>query len=925
VPVDQPFAAQIQVDGVWTTVSAHTDDPARITGGRQRDAAVADPTRCGLKLRNDDSSLSSRNPRGPYFGHLGRAVPARAIVPDDTHLWLPDGDTSATTPDHASLDITGDIDIRADVQPLHWQRGQGLPVIEKYLTTGNQRSWALWVDPDLHIVLRWTPDGTFASVRQIESTEPIVPAGDGRISLRVTLDVNNGAAGNTVVFYTAPGGSLTGTWTQLGNPVVTSGVTSIFASTATLITGSSSALALDPVVGRIHALQVRSGIGGTVVANPDFTAQTAGATSFADSAGRTWTLNDGAELRDFDVRASGEIADWPTRWVTSGRKKWAPVEIGGWLRRWSTPTEPLRSPLFREATGAVNLPLMVGYWPCEDGAEATTIASGLTGGSVMTYTGSPSLAASERIPGSAPLLELATGVTLTGRPITHTGTGVVAWRMVADAPASGWTADAVLCEIRVSGGSAVRWVLEVTAGGALRLRGLDASDTEIATSGAVGFDVLGRRQMIGWQLTQTGSDVYYQIFTRRIADDLTVSEVGIDGTFTSRTVGRATQARIAPSGNLDGGAVGHLMLGTSAILAAGIDAAIVGNDGETAGRRLLRLGDELDIPVRIVGDPDDTERMGPQQPGKALELFTACAAADRGLLGEARDAMVLEYRTRTSLYNQTPRATLAYGTEGESPHLEPDEPTEDVVNDYTAERRGGSSYQAVETTGRLSIAEYPGGVGRRPGSATLELETDDQLYGAAWWETHLGTWDDYRYPVVRMDLSRLVDADKADLARAIAAAGPGDRIVITDPPPDCPPDPIDVQVQGWQEIIRPRRREITFNTVPHGPWVVGVADVDLADSDGTTLVSGLSAVAAGTSQAVSVAVVGTPWSTSADVPFVMWILHPTGAKAERVTVTAISGATSPQTFTISRGLDGYTLAHDAGAALMIYQPLRWAR
>jgi hypothetical protein len=919
--VDQPFAAQLFLDGGWVTVSAHTDDPARITGGRGKNAAVADAFRCALKLRNDDGSLSSRNPRGPYFGQLGRATPARAIVSDDPHLWITVTGDIASTPDTAALDITGDLDLRIDLEPLAWDIDSILSLCGKYSTSGNQRSWALWMRA-LAPTFRWSPDGTVASAITVEATEDIVPAGSGRCAIRVTLDVDNGLGGWTVTFYTSD--TIGGSWTQLGDPVTGAGVTSVHSGTAPLRIGYTELTSADGT-GRYHAMQLRNGIAGSVVANPDFSAQTAGTTSFADSAGRTWTLT-GAELRDFDVRASGEIADWPTRWVTSGRKRWAPVEIGGWLRRLNLPSDPLRSPLYREATSAANVPLMVGYWPLEDGSDSTSLASGLSTGTAMTFIGEPRLGSSERIPGSAPLLELAFGVTLTGKPISHTGTGVIAWRMLADVPLTGWTTDAVLCEIRAVGGSATRWVLEVGGTGQLRVRGLDATDTEVANTLYINFDILGRRQMIGFQLTQVGSDIYWQIFTRRIAADLTVAEVGLDGTFTSRTVGRSSQVRIAPGQNLDGGAVGHLMLGTSASLAAGIDSAIVGNDGETAGRRLLRLGEELGIPVRIIGDPDDSERMGPQQPGKQLELFTSCAVTDRGLLGEPRDAMVLEYRTRMSLYNQRPRVTLAYNTEGESPHLEPDEPTEDVINDYTAERRGGSSYRAVESAGRLSAAEWPAGVGPRPGGDTLDLETDDQLHDAAWWEVHLGTWDDFRYPVVRVPLARLVDAGKPELARAVAATLPGDRLVITDPPPDCPPQPIDLQAHGWAETIRAKdRREITFNTVSHSPWLVGVAGVDLADSDGTTLVSGLSAVTAGTSQAVSVDVVGTVWPTDAAFPFGMWILTGSGAKAERVTATAVSGASSPQTLTITRGLDGYTLAHDAGAALVLFQPLRWAR
>lgn len=919
------FGAQIQINGTWTGVSLLNSDGIRITGGLQKNAQVADPLNCSLTLRNDDGALSARNPRSPNFGYLGPATPARAIVPDTTHLWLPDGSPTVTTPDHTSLDIVGDLDVRADIQPLHWERGNGIGIADKYVTTGNQRSWALWAGADGLLRMRWSTDGTFAAVITATSTAAVTPDGAGRIAVRATLDVNNGAGGWAVTFYTAPGGNLSGTWTQLGAAVTGTGVTSIFNSTASVGVGTTLAIVVDAFVGRVHALQIRNGIGGTVVANPQFTTATPGATSFVDSAGRTWTLAAGAELRAVDVRACGEVADWPVDWGISGKHKTAQIEFAGWLRRLNLPSEPLRSPLFREAVAADNVAKMVGYWPCEDETDARSIASGLSGGTAMAFTGQPSFAASDRIPGSAPLLGMAAGVTLTAVPSAHTATGAIALRLVADVPATGWAADSILAEMRVVSGSAVRWVLEMSNIGSLRIRGLDNDDAQVVTSGDVAFSVFGRRQMIGFQLTQEGADIHWEMFTRRIEADLSITQLGFDGFFTGRTVGRLNRARIAPNGNLDGGAIGHIMIGTSRTLAAGIDTAIVGNDGETAARRLIRLGTEFGIPIRIVGNPDDTVRMGPQQPGTKLELLTACAAADRGILAEARDAMVLEYRARTSIYNQTPRVTLAYGTAGESPVLKPDSPVENVCNDYTAERRNGSSYQATELTGRLSVLEFPSGVGPRPASATLDLEADEQLPAVAWWETHLGTWDDLRYPFIEVRVTRLVDAGKPALAQAVAAAGPGDRVVITNPPPDLPPQPIDVQVQGWEETIKARRRTIRWNTVPHAPWVVGVAGVDLVDSDGTTLVSGLSAVTPGTSQAVSVNVVGVPWSTSANVPFVMWLLHPTGARAERVVITAISGATSPQTMTITRGLDGYTRPHSAGAALVLFQPLRWAR
>jgi len=48
------------------------------------------------------------------------------------------------------------------------------------------------------------------------------------------------------------------------------------------------------MAGTVYAVEVRNGIDGTVVANPNFSGQKPGATSFTDTAGRPWTLNGSA-------------------------------------------------------------------------------------------------------------------------------------------------------------------------------------------------------------------------------------------------------------------------------------------------------------------------------------------------------------------------------------------------------------------------------------------------------------------------------------------------------------------------------------------------------------------------------------------------------------------------------------------------------
>lgn len=232
-----------------------------------------------------------------------------------SYLFLPGSDppggSAATAPDSVPLSITTDIDIRVEFFVDDSRQLYPVP-ISKYDTTGNQISWAIELFGDF-IYLIWSPDGL--SGLSANSTVRIPDfTGPTRIAIRVTLDVDNGAAGNTTTFYTSD--SISGSWTQLGDPVVQSGTTSIFNSTASVQIGNIN-FSNDLVAfkGRIYAAEIRDGIGGTVVANPDFTIQAAGDTSFQDTAPspNTWTIVSPAEIRGaewVDVSSRVLSASW---------------------------------------------------------------------------------------------------------------------------------------------------------------------------------------------------------------------------------------------------------------------------------------------------------------------------------------------------------------------------------------------------------------------------------------------------------------------------------------------------------------------------------------------------------------------------------------------------------------------------------------
>lgn len=226
----------------------------------------------------------------------------------------------ASTPDTAVLDIVGDLDLRADATIDDWTPTAGEVFVAKWTEPSNNRSYLFYLGTDGKLNLAWSTNGV--ATLSAASTVSTTPTSSGRLAVRVTLDVDNGAAGNTVTFYTAS--TMDGTWTQLGDPVIQGGVTSIFASAAVLEVGTHSAGTSGSLHGIVHAAEARNGIAGTVVANPDFSAQAVGTTSFADTAGRTWTMNGGAaifgEVANPDFEAQTNI---DTSFVDDAGRTWS--------------------------------------------------------------------------------------------------------------------------------------------------------------------------------------------------------------------------------------------------------------------------------------------------------------------------------------------------------------------------------------------------------------------------------------------------------------------------------------------------------------------------------------------------------------------------------------------------------------------------
>ena len=199
--------------------------------------------------------------------------------------------SSASTPDTAALDILGDIGVRVyDMRPssVTWTPLVAVALASKFDATANQRSWAFGLLPNARLRFMWSVNGS--STLQIDSSVAVTPSPG--LSVRVDFDADNGAAGRTATFYTST--SQGSSWDLL-EAVTTATATSIFSSSAAVLVGGLAVgTSFGVYAGRLGKVEIYNSA-GTKVADPDF-AQPLGTTSFADSTGKTWTMNNGAVI-----------------------------------------------------------------------------------------------------------------------------------------------------------------------------------------------------------------------------------------------------------------------------------------------------------------------------------------------------------------------------------------------------------------------------------------------------------------------------------------------------------------------------------------------------------------------------------------------------------------------------------------------------
>lgn len=546
-------------------------------------------------------------------------------------------------------------------------------------------------------------------------------------------------------------------------------------------------------------------------------------------------------------RFVGEVVSWPTTWDISGNDVWIPVEAAGQLRRLQQGTQTLGSAMYRAYALAESATLNpVAYWPCEDGASATSFASGLKGNPAMSFTGAPTLASSTSFVCSLPLPVLNASTWSGQVPTGGTWTDNVC-RFLMQVPAGGETDGTVIASMSTLGTVKRVDLIYRTAGG-LQLKGYDGLGNTLFDSGAVIFTVNGQLMRASFELKTSGSDVAWGMGTLTVGASAALVS---GGTLTGASVGAVTAVTVNPGGGLTGTAVGHISVQPLSDTLFDLANQLNAWNNESPTNRFTRLCSEQGVnaisfvpPGYAMGGNGVT--MGYQSSDTLANLLQQVADTDAGVIYEGADQLALIRRSRLTysnqgtVYNPQRGLTLDYAQHQLSGPLDPVDDDAYTRNDITVTAISGSFSQAALTAGPLSTQAPPNGVNDVATTYSLSAGSlATSLADHAHWRLHLGTVDEPRYPQIKLNLRHPQFTGNVDLLNQALVMDIGDLVVIDNPKAgQVAPDPIRQILQGYSETLGVFEHDMVLNCSPEAPYRVGmVADAVLghADTDGSTL------------------------------------------------------------------------------------------
>ncbi len=588
-------------------------------------------------------------------------------------------------------------------------------------------------------------------------------------------------------------------------------------------------------------------------------------------------------------RFSGEVSVLRPGQDTSGNDKYTAVEAAGVLRRLSQGEDVIQSAMRRGTPMVTDL---LAYWPMEEEKESTqfSAATADTGPLAIQSEGvKPRFAANADFFCSAPLPVFNAaifGATLPDYNATINNRTQL--RFLLKVPSTGAVTSSVVARLWGEG-TARLWQIVYTTGGNLVIEAYDVG-VVVLFSTSTAFAIDGDLIRVCMDLAQSGANVAWSLSVVQATTGVTQTATG---TLNSRTLGKSTYVDFNPFATLTETAIGHVTVQTGTSSVSDLNTQMRSHVGELAQARQVRLCSENTIDfldLVWLG----TAAVGPQTVDKLLPLIREAADTDMGSLFDARalDIARLEYRSLASAYNQLPVLTVDLSLGQVTPPWAPVDDDQLVRNDVTANSRKGGEYRATLDAGPMStLPATEGGVSRRPSRYDVNAASDAQLSDIAGWQLAQGTVDEYRFPVLTVNLGNSAFV-AAHLQNAALSVNVDDQVCITGAERSHVFDDINQLVRGYTEILGSTEHVLSFNCTSATPY----ATTEL-DPAGTDVVTYLDAESTVLHEAVTTT--GTTlrvrsdterWTTTAPYPLQLAGERMTVTVCENVATTLVSSS-----------------------------------
>lgn len=920
----------LNINGVWTNVTSdvYTSEGINISRGRQDEASSPEASSLSFVLNNRTGNYNPRNPSGIYYPNLTRNTPVRVgvgIPPAGSGL----GNQTGT----------------AIVAPASTAEQAGIAI----------SCWAV-ESPSATITVPggYTAAGTFnATFASSRAASASVSAG----AVGTATATSSVSAANAAATCVIPGGSsIIGVPGGGFNSYAVGGtdLSPITAGPFTVLAGDvmvacvmwsqdpSNAMVCSPwddSQASEWALTADSGI--TIANSPrvqiwtrycpvgaSLNLQTINWVTGAADVSVTYFQVRGAAA--WNPRYHGFCMDFSTTADLSGNDVRCTVNAGSILRQRGQGTQTPHSALFRYLSNSNS----AAYWPLEGGTQTQALASPFAGVPQATVTDvavafgqdSTSFVASDALP-------VVTSGYFQGLVPSYTGGnggGVYAALNITAAPTA--TGQGLLWALLSGGGSIGTAIITYNSTTNATLTIFNVAGAVI-TSQNVGWGSMiatPRYWFINWNPNPgnpgTQVDFDWGFYNTSSNTFLFSALTGVTGTIGTCIRVSAGQEPSNTSFFDKGLTVGHMAVASSGSGAASGPSSnptstfpkVIGTlvatawQTEEAVRRIVRVCQEESIPLSIpyIASLLNLIPLGAQQSDSALNILATVQATDLGELAESRCTPGFMYRTGASMTARPVVTSVDYTGKMITGTLQPTDDDQLTRNDVTVTQQNGSSVEVMQTTGPLSVLLPPAGVGIYTQSVdvTLYQQVRDQPQVAALYLAQ-GTVNQQRFKSVQMQLAAVPSS-----VTALSSIDVGNHVQIINTPNWVQPGPSDVIVLGLKETIGPIADwMIELNAKPYGVNAVLRVDsgdtMSRVDSGSSTVTSNITN--SGTSMSVTTARSTDLWA-NANAPFDILVA------GERMTVTAISGTTSPQTFTVTRSVNGVVKAQTAGTAVDVY-------